>query len=187
MADALTRRFQRTIARIGDRAAVITARTWSDLGAWDEANVDEFARRVAPTLTAVKASATSTGVAYYAVRAGLLRPPTIRPALIATVAETRDPFIAYWRALKMGNPFEAALESGTARAGAIARNLATSTSRQAGDVLYRQSGHEPRHWVRVPDGNACPWCLEVAGGIYHSAESADFGHDRCGCAAEPLF
>lgn len=185
MADALTRRFQATVARIGDRAAALTARQWAELGSYDEADVETFARAVEPTLSAAKRSAVLTGVAYYAVRARLLRPPTIAADLVPVAADPREPFIAYWRALKMGN--RAALESGIGRAAALARNLATSSARQSGDVLYREAGREPRYWVRVPDGDACAWCQDVAGGTYHSAESADFGHDRCGCSAEPEF
>lgn len=187
MADALTRRFQQTIARIGERAGALTALRWSQLDTYDEADVETFARAVAPTLAAVKASAVSTGAAYYAVRGRISRPPTIRPDMIDLVADPREPFIAYWRALKMGNPVDEAVLSGTARAGAIARNLASSASRRAGDVLFDRAAVTPARWVRVPDGGACDWCQEVAGQSYLSAESADFGHDRCNCTAEPEF
>jgi hypothetical protein len=189
VADAVTRTFQTTIARIGDRAAALTARQWAALGNWDEADVEAFARASAPTLQAAKDAAVQSGRGYYAVRAKLLRPPTITSAMVDVAADPREPFIAYWRALKSGNPIDAAIESGTARAGAIARNLASSASRRTADVLYSRADVYVGRWVRVPDANACDWCQLIAegNGGYKSAETADFGHDRCNCTAEPMF
>lgn len=187
MPDLVTRRFQTTIARIGDRAATLTQREWAALGHWDEADVETFAQATEATLAAAKNAAVQTGRGYYAIRARLFRPPVVTAKMVPVTADPREPFIAYWQALKSGNPVEAAIESGTARAGAIARNLATSAGRQTGGVLYRAAGVNPTYWVRVADADACSWCQDVADGEYGSESSADFGHDRCGCSVEPVF
>jgi hypothetical protein len=49
-----------------------------------------------------------------------------------------------------------------------------------------------RGYERVTSGNACDWCVMLAGrgAVYHSAESAGDGdawHDHCGCSAEPVY
>lgn len=45
-----------------------------------------------------------------------------------------------------------------------------------------------RRWRRVTDGNPCGFCAMVAsrGPVYHSQESAEGYHSRCGCTAEPF-
>lgn len=184
-AQRLTRTFQGRIATIGGKAARLTSAAWGGLSAYDEADVATFAARTASTLAAAKAAAVQAGVGYYATLVQF-RPPAVNVRDVPVTADPREPFIAYWNALKGGNSFESALESGSARAEAVARNLATSASRQAGDVALRESGQQVDGWERVPDSGACDWCLLVAGQVYNTAESADFGHDRCGCSASPL-
>lgn len=183
MADALARRFQQRVALIGDRAGTRTASIWRTVG-HDEENIAEFARKAGPTLAAAKTAAVATGVAYFAARA------RIRPVSIGEVDVPvlhREPFIAYWQALKNGHPIEDAIQSGLARADAMARNLVVSVSRRSGDALYRKAGLKVAHWNRDTDADACPWCEEVATQTYSSAETADFGHDRCGCSPFPVF
>lgn len=185
MVDQLTRKFQRKVALIGDRAARLTGTHWVNSG-HDEADIAAFARTAAPTLAAAKTSAVVTGVAYYALRAKI-RPPSVNARDVSVDVFHREPFIAYWQALKNGHPIEDAIQSGIARAGALATNLVVSSARRAGDVTYRKSGLHVIYWNRETDAGACPWCEDVADQTYTSAETADFGHDRCGCTPVPIF
>lgn len=182
---ALTRRFQSRVDRIGARAAALTATAWAQLDTHDREDIATFVAATAPTLTATKAASVATAVAYYSVLTET-RAPAISPLDVLVPNETREPFIAFWRALKTGNSLEDALASGRARSAAIARNLAVSSSRRTGDVFFDRSDLKPIGWERVLDAGACPWCELVAGQLYKSAESADFGHDRCGCSAVPV-
>lgn len=188
MADRLTRRFQNEVARIGNRAGVLTARQFDQLESYDDADVETFARGAAPALVAAKTAAVATGVAFYARKARLRTIPGISAAEVPTTANAREPFISYWRALKSGNTVEDARLSGLARAAAIARNLATSSARLAGPVVLERYSDRPVHgWIRVPDGAACDWCIAAAEAFYASAADADIGHDRCGCSIEPAY
>lgn len=182
----LTRRFQARVDRIAGRAAALTAAQWAALDTHDREDIPAFIEATRPTLTATKGAAVATAVAYYSVLTQT-RAPAIAATAIVVADETKAPFIAFWRALKSGNSLEDALESGRARAGAIARNLAVSSSRRTGDVFFDRSDLTPLGWERILDPGACPWCELVAGQFYKSAESADFGHDRCGCTAAPVF
>jgi hypothetical protein len=182
--DELTRRFQRRVALIGDRAALLTGGHWKQLPGYDEADIPTFARTAGPTLAGAKAAAVATGVGYYATRAKI-RPPSVNPRKVKIDVFHREPFIAYWNALSSGVPRDTAVESGIARAGAMARNLAISASRLAAPLALAR--RPPEFWIRVPDGGACDWCLEVADAEYRTADAADIGHDRCGCSIDPAY
>lgn len=181
----LTRRFQQRIAAIGDRAAGALGVAWSRLDTHDEADIDTFATATAPVLASTRSAAASLGVGYYALLLQV-RPPSIPPEAITVAADVRAPFIAYWRALKMGHPLPDAVESGALRAAAVARNFAVSTSRRAGDLTARAADIEIVSWRRTPDGGACEWCRGLTVYLFDSAEQADFGHDRCGCTPLPV-
>lgn len=161
-------------------------RAWSGLDAYNEADIETFTTNTAPTLTAAKFAAVRQAAGYYALTAGV-RAVAIPATQIAVTPDTRAPFIATWLALKNGAPLDVAVENGASRLGAMVDNLVTSSARQTGDVVVEKAGLKIVGWERVPDGNACPWCLEVSPGFYTSAESADFGHDNCGCSAEPIY
>ena len=184
-ADRLTRTFQERVALIGERAARRAAAEWLRLASYDEADVALYASRTAVSMNAVKAAAVRTGTAYYSTL-GQFRPPSVRVSDVPVVHNPREPFIAYWNALDGGNPWDAAVQSGTARAEATGRNLATSASRQAGDVTLRKANQRPEGWSRNTDGKACEWCRGLTAYVFPTAEAADFGHDRCGCSVAPV-
>ena len=181
----LTRTFQQRIATIGDRAARVTAARWMALGSYDEADVDRYTAQTRPAFTAAHAAAVVLGVGYYSTL-GQFRAPAVNPRDVPLTVDPREPFIAHWRALNHGHPFEAAVESGQARAQAIARNLATSSARKAGDVTMRAANQRVEGWGRDTDANPCPWCRGLTDFVYETADAADFGHDRCNCSVSPL-
>lgn len=182
----LTRRYQTALAAVVANATPTMHRLWDGLPAYDEANVETLAVAAAPPLQAVKQASVRHSLGYYTVLAGV-KPPTIKPAEVAATADMRDPFISTWLALKSGNSFEAALLAGRARVVAVVANLVNSTARQTGDLFVAKANLETAGWERITNRGACAWCESVAGQLYQSADSADFGHDRCACTAAPLF
>lgn len=181
----LTRRFQTNIAELGDRAGTRAAAAFASLDSHDRADIIRFARKADPVIAAAKAGAVRTAVGYYALLAAV-RPVAVTAAEVPISANVRDPFVSTWRALQAGHPYADAVAAGAARAEAVARNVVTSSARQAGDLFVAKARLNVEGWERIPDGGACPWCIEAAAGVYRTAESADFGHDRCGCIAAPI-
>lgn len=181
----LTRTFQELVARIGERAALVAAARWQALGSYDETDVARFAAQTRAATTGAHAAAIRAGTGYYSTLAQI-RPPSVAVRDVPLEVDPREPFIAYWNALDGGHPWEAARESGRARSMAVMRNLATSTSRRAGDVTMAKARLEVVGWERNTDGGACEWCRGLTSHVFKSAESADFGHDRCGCSVAPL-
>lgn len=49
------------------------------------------------------------------------------------------------------------------------------------------TANPPVRWKRVPGGKSCSWCKTIAGQLYLTSASADFGHDRCDCVAVPVY
>lgn len=181
--DELVRRYRRTQERIHRRASLAVSRIWDDLGSWDEADVDRFAAQVEPVASAAKVAAATLAAGFYARM--LDRPaPAIVADRVPVALATRTPFTAAWHALKVGRPFDEALSAGRSVAGAEAERLVISTGRRTGDLVTRSYGIDPL-WRRVPSASACQWCRTISGQLYRTAESADFGHDRCGCTAVP--
>lgn len=181
-----TRRFQATQANVIARATPKAIAAFDDLDSYDEADIDTLTAATAGTFTAVKSIAVTSAVGYYSVLAGV-RPPAIRPGDVATVPDLRSPFISIWQSFAAGNNYENALASGRARLEAVVHDYAISSARQTGDVFVEKARVHVVGWERTPDANACDWCDEVSGQLYNSADSADFGHDRCACTADPLF
>lgn len=180
----LARAAQRRLELIGGRAGARTGQAFDQLSSYNEADVATFAQATAPTLAAAKSAGVVTGVGLYATLARL-RSPRVTARDVLLDPNPREPFISYWNALKHGHSPADALQSGRSRAMALARNLVISAARRAGDVTMQRAGRRVEAWERVPDAGACEWCESVANDLYRTAESADFGHDRCNCTAVP--
>ena len=71
-----------------------------------------------------------------------------------------------------------------ARSGSIGQFFVTTVSREALDIIDRQSP-QITAWGREPEANACPWCEDVSTIVFDSAVAADIGHDNCHCSIEP--
>lgn len=181
----LTLRFRQTLARINAQSTPALVSLWNNLPGYDEANVAEFERRAAKTLTPTKTATVAHAVAFYALTAGV-RPPSIIAQHVPVEPDTRGPFIQTWSALKHGDTYEGAVLAGAARAEALVTNFISSTSRQTGAEVFRAFDVRPE-WIRDPEPDACDWCLEAAQSTYSSAEATDFGHDRCSCIGVPAF
>lgn len=190
----LTRRFQLVLASIGATSSPKLARMWNALPAYDEENIEAFARAAQPVMTSAKFAAVRQAAGYYALAAGV-RPVGVDPEAVLVEPDMRAPFISTWLALKSGQPYESAVAAGLGRTDAVVRNLVASSAVQSGDEFADRAGLA-LFWERIPDNKACAWCLEVSPGPilksgfagYITAESADrVRHDRCGCTVSPVF
>lgn len=182
----LTRRFGLSLAQITTLAAPQLQALWAKLPGYDEAQIAEFERRAGPIIATAKQATVHHAAGFYALAAGI-RPPSITPNHVDVTPDLRGPFIQTWSALKHGDTEDGAIAAGFSRVEAMAANFVASASRLTGDAVYSQANVEPQGWQREPEGNACDWCLEMAQNTYRSADSCDFGHDRCQCIAVPAF
>ena len=176
----LTRRYHALTTRYADQASRVVSRAWVDLGSYDPADVGRLARHAGPVVDVISARAASATSAYIA---------TITETPVATASALVAPdwdsaFIALRTSLSDGHDWFQAVESGRLRSEAVGSNAVVSTARRAADEV---AGPRIIGWRRTLSGNSCTWCSTVAGGTYHSAESADFGHDHCHCGVAPIF
>lgn len=159
--------------------------TWDDLDDYDESGVEVFRERTSVMLAGSKAAAVAAAVALYA---GLTRRRVgIRPDDVVVDMPINKPFLAMWHALKMGRPWDEAVASGRGAADAFGSNWVTSTVRQTAQEFTTTADVRPSWWERETNDDACEWCQTVAMQHYLSAETADFGHDRCFCTPVPVF
>jgi hypothetical protein len=175
----LTARHQRNLERLALTGEKIVGQAWHRLESWEDADVRRLARLAGPAMAELNERAAASTAAYLAA---VLETPT-RSTSIRVEPAWRDPFIAMRTSLGHGRPFDEALVAGFARAGAAGSNAVISTARRAAD---QAAGDDVVGWTRTVSAGACDWCSAVAGATYYSAESADFGHDRCACGVAPI-
>lgn len=175
----LVRRYQARIDHAATTLGAAAAQAWDGLGSWDEADIEQLATRLAPTAKGTLAHAAAMTAGFVGLAASV---PVAHITPIDAV-DWAPAFRAYWKSLT-NSGFEDALQAGSNTAEAVGFDAVQSAARDTAAQIDRK---EPRitSWARVPDSNACDWCIEVSGGTYHSAESASFGHNRCGCSVVP--
>lgn len=181
---ALLARYRRLIAGRRTVAARALAAAWAALDSYDEADVDAYIAKVTPLIFAAKRSTVAATTAYYAAALGEA-PAAVSSASVATTIDLRAPFTAMWHALAEGRPYEEALSAGRSVAEATGEEFVQSTARRTGDAVSAARRQPIRH-RRVAEPGACPWCVSRNGGVYYTAESADYGHDRCRCDVVPI-
>lgn len=178
--EGLTDRYRTQIAVLGTRTANAVASAWDGLPDYDDRRITEYTRRVTPVTKAAKVAAVALGVGYYSLVARQ-RPKAIPAAAIARDFNARAGFVAYWNALANQRPWVEAVAAGRNRTQSTASALVVSSSRVAGDHVLPDA-----EWSRIAAGDACAFCQEAASSTYRSAESADFGHERCSCSVIPV-
>lgn len=183
---ALTRRYQTHLGAVIDRAVPLVASAWLALPDYRDADREAFTVAIAPTIDATKAAARTLAAGYFATVLATPAPVIPLDALAATY-NTDGPFLAVYKALNDGLTLTDAAAVGGRQAEASTANLAISTARQTGDEFTRRTGITVEQWERVAEADCCPWCEDLDGVVFSSAEAADFGHDRCKCVPEPAF
>ncbi len=176
-------RYRRVLDSYRFRTAAGLGSAWDGLGSYDEGDVARYTAAVVPLLAGVKVATVAASTAFYALLADLA-PPTVTAAAVPVDPKLRAPFTAMWHAFGQARPYDEARDVGRSVAGATGEDFVISTARRTGDAFAEATGRSTR-WTRVPSGGACAWCQSVAGDHYLSAESADFGHERCSCAVVP--
>lgn len=176
----LLRRYMGRQERLAAAGGVALTEVWQQLGTLDEAALDEFRTTGTPIARTFAAEASALTAGYIAALAAI----RVAAANVFVEPDWRGPFIRSWAAMGGGATFEAAVLVGASQVDAIGRNAVVSAARRAGDEVQsdRIVG-----WNRVLDADPCDWCVMVSNRLYKSAESADFGHDRCACGVTPVF
>lgn len=183
LSETAVRRFDVLLARYRVRTALLLGTIWDRLDSYGAADVERFERMAAPVLDGAKRSAVASSSAMFAL-AFDIPPPGLRAEDVDVQTRIRHPFLAAWHATNEGRPFPEALAVGRSQAQAVAMDFVQQTSRRTGDAVARSADIRTR-WRRVPNSDACRWCQDISGQTYATAESADFGHDRCYCMVLP--
>lgn len=183
LSDAATERYLTALARQRAAVAAFLAALWASLERYGDEGEEEFITTAEPRMEGFKRATVGVSAAYFATLLGI-RPVAVDHREVSSVARLRDPFLAARHAIAEGRPWVEAVTAGQSMAEAVGYNFVQSSARRTGDVVARESGVEVK-WRRLPAANACEWCKLVAGQLYNSAESADFGHDRDGCLVVP--
>lgn len=179
----VVRVYQSRLETLRNRTSAGLVAAWDELADYRDEDVESFITRTAPIIGGAKTATVATSAAFFALATGT-RPAPVNATAVPTAPHIDHPFLSMRHALAEGRPYSEALAAGRSQAEAVGFDFVQSTSRQTGDYVARASGERVR-WQRVPGGSACDWCHAVAGETYFSAESADFGHDRCDCVAVP--
>lgn len=180
----LVARHKAAQARISGRTGLKVATIWDALGSWDRADVERFAEQTGPAITAAKRAAVVLAAGFYA-QILQRRAPAVTIGSIIVDFNAEAAFTATWHALTERRPFLEAVTAGQAIATAEVDRFVASSARRTGDHVTRAL-RVHTGWERVPAADACPWCIDVSGQTYKTSETADFGHDRCGCTAIPV-
>ena len=183
LSDTALRRYDRLLETYRTRTAFALTAAWDALGSYDEDDIETFARRTAPAIAGAKRTAVASSTALFAL-AFSVRPPAITPDDVDVEPRIDHPFLALWHAVAEGRPNDEALSAGRSQAAAVAQDFVQQTARRTGDAVAEAAGIDTR-WRRVPNAGACSWCRTISGQLYRTAESADFGHDRCFCMVVP--
>lgn len=179
----LVRNYQQHLSVTGGSLSATATQAWDELGSWNEPDIEAFTTAVTPAADAALSNAQSLAAGFVALAAQLD---------IGTLPEIGAPaapnwpsaFQTLWAGLANGRPWDQSFGAGRSVIDAVSVNSVHDAARQTTTAIDRS---EPRltRWERIPDGNACDWCLTVADQTYSTADSADFGHDRCGCSVVP--
>lgn len=110
--EAVTNRFVDRQKRLADAAGFRLAKAWDSLDSYDAGDVDTLEEAAGQAITAAQIQSVALTAAYISTVTG----EPVASTDPDTVPNWRDPFIAYWRALKMGESWDAAKASGRSRA-----------------------------------------------------------------------
>lgn len=175
------------LAKLRLGAANGVQRAWDALPSYNEADVATFTARAVPVVTAARKQATHFTSAYLSL---MLKRPAVALAVpvIRNGADPADvykrPFVNVWTALGNHVAYVDAVAAGLARATATAQTDVALTSRAAA-VDYAAKDPSIVGWERVPEDDACDFCLLASTQQYGSEDLMPL-HDRCGCTVQPI-
>lgn len=176
-------RYQRLLASHRARTSAGLVAAWDALDDHHEPAIETYTKAVAPLLSGAKAATVAASAAFFAFQLEV-PPVAVAAAQVPVEPRLREPFLAAWHAVSVGRTWTDALEVGRSTAEAAGFDFIQSTSRRTGDHVAQASGRRVR-WQRSPGASACEWCVQEATQTFRTAEAADYGHERCDCAAIP--
>lgn len=164
---------------------------WQGLASHDEEDVGPWLQAVVPLVLAAQRQSVTLTDAYVA-RTLQRQPRGIDPRAVIDALRGpvtpevvyRRPFIKVWTALSQGRPYEDAVAAGLERAKKAAQADVQMAQRAAMQAVQER---EPRirGWVREPDGDACSYCMAIAGAFVKRADASPL-HPGCGCTLVPV-
>lgn len=193
----LARAHQQQLLMIRAASSATVAALWDRyLLRPDDVSRDRWLPAAAQAVTAAQQAAAAAVIAHVpqSVRvAGATpdpTPATLQPAAflsprgVDTATVLARSVIQVRRGLADGKPFEAAMSEGRSRAVQTAATEPMLTARQANREAMKA---QPRivAYRRVPDGNACKFCLLVSTRRYWVADLMPV-HPGCGCTVAPI-
>lgn len=179
----MVRAYQQALSRLRVASARQAQAVWQTIPGIDEKYVPQFAEQAAAATAPYRRVAVqlASGLTMHVV--GDLPDGDLVDAEEGDPEVWRQPFISTWQALASQRGYDAALVAGFLRAAMVGKDEVTSASRGTMKAL----GHDRIiGWRRALTSPACEWCTTVADQLYHSAESADFGHEGCECEPYPV-
>lgn len=178
------RTYQAAMARVRQASTRHAQALWQQIPGIDERYVQGFAEQAVAATAPYRRVAVSLASGLTVNLLGDVPGGDLEGVADAADPEVwRQPFISVWQALGSGRPYAEALLAGLLRAGTVGRDEVTAAGR---GTMRALSDDRITGWRRALTVPACDWCTEVAGQVYHSAESADFGHDGCHCEPVPI-
>ena len=183
LSDALIQRYDKFLESQRNQTGRALAAVWDGLGSYGQDDIERFLVLSAPILRGAKQSSIAASTALFAIAMGV-PPPAVNSLDVEVDPRIDHPFLATWHAVAEGRPNDEAIAAGRSQAQAVAADYVQQVARRTGDVAARQANVRTT-WRRVPNAGACQWCQTIAGQRYRTAESADFGHDRCYCHVMP--
>lgn len=189
----LSRRYQDILIRLSASTADQVARLWDRFGSLDAGDQARFARAAAAIIEAAQRQAAMLADAYMRNYIGQLTgtvPVSVLDVAsmvelrgVATVDVYARPTVTARTAISQGRTYAEALRAARDRAMSAADTDVKMAARQASRDAMVSNGFE--HYRRVPDANACTFCLTASTQRYNSADLMPL-HARCGCTVAPL-
>lgn len=199
VADLLSRQtYARTLVRT--RLIDVIGRLWTDLGSWNDADVERFVDRVAPLVQAGQMQTATLTDGYIAQVLSEMTGATVRPLGLSRedvtdlrgvpVAEVyRRPFVEIWTGLKNGQSFADALNIGQDRLLRLVDDDLSLSHRTMTSAAFTQHDHVSRYRrVIRPElarGGTCGLCIAAASQVYRS-DNLMAVHSRCHCEVLPI-
>lgn len=173
------------------RVKLYVQTAWKGLDSWRESDIERFARQVTPVVTGGQRQMAAMTDGYLAQMTGT-RPLGVPPATVTDAAMRGVPAMdvykrmgpTVWRSLASGAPLAAAVASGLSRALSTAdTDLQLAKTHSSKYVLQRSD--TITSYMRVPEGDACDFCLLASTQRYHSDDLMPL-HNRCECDVDPF-
>lgn len=191
--DRRTPIYQEGLARIRMAVSRSVERYWGDLPAYNANNVESFTFLAQETVGAGQRAALALTDGYMAALTeeapiGLAGRESLRYEALRNGAAFNDvyrrPFVTVWEQLKAGTNYVDAVQAGLNRAASTAR-MDVALAARAGSREFCQEFERIVGVQRVPDGNACAFCIMASTQRYTTNDLMPI-HNNCGCTTEPI-